>query len=650
MSHLYNLRMRADRTEHGRSIHISGAERICQEKILPDLAHDLCRRALLHSRGKPDHLHITANVLDAQNILHLPALPVTSYEEKDVESGLARVQALLASLGIDVGCQLPSLLAQAREKRGALLVDAHSFTRLEKDPERGVRASCMDFQGTYRSVSQKEHFLEALILASKVAHAPGICAELCVSDDPDYVTGYVASRSLGYCRISPLKPMGSPYGGRLFFYNGEMSDLEDCVRFLETQPVLIDLPEEKGAQDVLGKNAETSLTLTTQAQTTTSKWAPLAQKLASLREQHLLRHLDPLTSGPGAYVEKNDERYLLMSSNDYLGLANDERVKQRAAEALMRYGTGSGGSRLTSGSLCLHTALEEELARFKHKEACLLFATGYQANVGTIQALCGKDDVIFSDALNHASIIDGCRLSGARIVVYAHNDMADLERKIRENPAAHGLVVSDAVFSMDGDVLDFPAFLEICRRNNLLSMVDEAHATGVLGATGRGIEEHFGLEDGADVTIGTLSKALGSEGGFVVGSAQLVDYLRNSARSFIFSTSLSPAPVAAALEALHILACESTRVTRLRDNTRYFCETLACGKVSPSAIVPVMVYDERKALRCAAWLREHGIFVQAIRYPSVPRGQARLRFAMRCDHTREDLQRTCALIACALGR
>ena len=655
---LFNLRMHASRTDRGQEVHISGAERIAWDSSLPDLAHDLCQRALVHSRGLPDAVYITAKALNPEKVLHYPALAVHSYEEKDVASGLARALTLLASQGIDDSRRILALLEEAREKRGALLVDARSLERLERDPRRGVRASCMDLEGGICKIAQKVHFVEALILASKVAHAPGICAELCLSDDPDYVTGYVASKSLGYCRITPLKPLGSPFGGRIFFYEGDKSDLDDCVHFLEEQPVLIDMGAYTSQQaksiekSLLPSQAPDSLHADTRNHEPHSslqrpdKWAYLEQKLESLREQHLLRSIDPLSSGPGPYVKKQGKRYLLLSSNDYLGLANEERVKAQAAKALKTYGTGSGGSRLTSGSLCLHTALEEALARFKGKESCLLFATGYQANVGTIQALCGKGDVIFSDALNHASIIDGCRLSGAEIVVYAHNDMADLEAKIREHPGAHGLVVSDAVFSMDGDLLNFPKFLEIARRYDLLSMVDEAHATGVLGAHGRGIEEYYGLSDSADVSVGTLSKALGSEGGFVVGSQRLITYLRNCARSFIFSTALSPAPVAAAHAALNILEAEPWRVERLRDNTRLFCSLLApLGQVlSPSAIVPVLLYDEAKALRCAAELAERGIFVQAIRYPSVARGRARLRFALRSDHESDDLIRACSWI------
>ncbi len=383
--------------------------------------------------------------------------------------------------------------------------------------------------------------------------------------------------------------------------------------------------------------------------------------LAAIRQQGLLRQPQAMTSAPGAHGVCGGKDVIMLASNNYLGLANDERVCAAASEAIARFGTGTGGSRLTTGTLELHLALEEALARFKHTEAALLFNTGYMANVGIITALCGQGDVIFSDALNHASIIDGCRQSRADIIVYAHNDMADLEHKILQRKAAgdwrHGLVVSDSVFSMDGDIAKVPELARLAHAHDLPLMLDDAHATGVIGERGRGSEEHFCLEDAPanlrpDIVMGTLSKALGSEGGFVCGPKRLIEWLQNTSRSFIFSTALPAASVAAAHKALDILIEEPQRVARLRDNIALFCSILNEGGVraqSPTAIVPIIVGDETKAVHAARALLEKGCFVSAIRYPSVARGSARLRFALCSEHNREDLARAAAAVMAALS-
>lgn len=331
---------------------------------------------------------------------------------------------------------------------------------------------------------------------------------------------------------------------------------------------------------------------------------------------------------------------ICLASNDYLGLKDDPRVKMAAAEAVRKYGAGSGGSRLLTGNLAPHVRLEEHLARFKGCEAALVWATGYMANVGTISALMRKGDVIFSDVLNHASIIDGCRLSGAKIIVYAHNDMNDLRVKLAENPCeGRRLVVSDAVFSMDGDLLDLPRFLEICREAGAGSMIDEAHATGVIGTTGRGLAEHFGCGH-ADITLGTLSKALGSEGGFVCGARILIDYLMTKSRSFIFSTAPGAAAMAAADQAITILESEPQRVERLRTKTALFVKAIEqCGLSvkTESAIVPISINDEHRALKIASMLRERGFEISAIRYPTVAKGAARLRVAISSEIPESDL-------------
>jgi 7-keto-8-aminopelargonate synthetase-like enzyme len=342
------------------------------------------------------------------------------------------------------------------------------------------------------------------------------------------------------------------------------------------------------------------------------------------------------------------------------------------AQAVLEWGTGSGGARLTTGNKTIHQELEEFIAKFKGEESAITFNTGYMANVGTISALCGKNDFIFSDELNHASIIDGIRLSRAKCFVYKHNDMVDLKRVIlaakaefstremhTENAAIHatakqdarsfrGLIVTDAVFSMDGDLANLPELLRIAKENDCLLMIDEAHATGVLGKTGRGLAEHYGCAH-ADVTVGTLSKAVAAEGGFVAGKQQLIDFLRNKARSFIFTTAMAPAVAAAACNNLRYIDVHPERVQNLRDNVNFFCEALQYEGVnvvqSPSAIVPIVIGDEARALKISAALQDAGILIPAIRYPTVAKGQARLRASLMATHTREQLQTAASVIS-----
>ncbi|MDR1776477.1 MAG: 8-amino-7-oxononanoate synthase [Desulfovibrio sp.] len=376
-----------------------------------------------------------------------------------------------------------------------------------------------------------------------------------------------------------------------------------------------------------------------------------AARLSELKKAHLHRSVYTFCSPQGREAEVNGKRVLVFSSNNYLGLAQDPVIKQKATAALERFGVGTGSSRLVAGNMTPHMELEALLASFKGTEAALVFTSGYTANVGVISALCDRDSVIFSDALNHASIIDGCRLSKAKTVVYAHNDPDDLLQKIRETCPGKGLIVTDGVFSMDGDIAHLPELARISREHKLLLMVDDAHATGVLGETGRGTLEHFGLgPDAVDVVMGTLSKAIPSEGGFICGSRNLCEYVRNTARAFIYTTSPSPATVAAAAGGIEHIRDHPETVRRLQDNVRHFASRLRasglpCAGETP--IVPVVVGGEALALRASEELFNLGIFVPAIRYPTVAKGQARLRFALSAAHTHDDLDyaAACALAA-----
>ncbi len=382
------------------------------------------------------------------------------------------------------------------------------------------------------------------------------------------------------------------------------------------------------------------------------EWNWLSEELDRLREQELYRTMTVLDGPQTTVVESAGRPQRLFSSNNYLDLANDPEVKSAACEALEQYGVGAGGSRLTTGTGPLHVCLEEELARFKGREAALVFNTGYMANVGILSALMGRGDVIFSDQLNHASIIDGCRLSGAEVVVYRHNDMADLEAKLGAYRGRKGLIVSDGVFSMDGDLVPLPQLVELAKRYGVHTMIDEAHATGVVGATGRGTEEYYHMEGSVDVLMGTLSKAVGSEGGFVCGSAELIQYLTNKARSFIFSTALSPVTMAAGLRGLQKIQEEPQRVVQLRDNMAFLCRELGRYGISvqsDSAILPIIVGEEKRAMAAMEALKERGYYVSAIRYPTVARGSARLRVALMSSHTREELAGLAQALACVLG-
>ena len=337
-------------------------------------------------------------------------------------------------------------------------------------------------------------------------------------------------------------------------------------------------------------------------------------------------------------VKRNNREFIMMASNNYLGLTHDLRVQQSAKYAVEQYGTGSGGARLTSGTFPLFNELELGIADFKHTEQALVFNTGYMANVGTITALMNKNSVIISDELNHASIIDGCRLSGAHIERYKHKDVEHAEYILKNYKSAYKMIITDGVFSMDGDIAPLDKLYELGKEYNALLMVDDAHSTGVLG-NGRGTAHHFGLTD-VDVQLGTLSKALGSVGGYVAGRKELIEYLVNYSRSFIFSTALSPADIGAALEALTIVKNEPLVVEQLNENTAYMANKLQsmgieCDDETP--IFPIIVGDNERALSLAYELELRGIIITAIRPPTVPVGESRLRMTVTAAHSQEQL-------------
>ncbi|HLI55728.1 MAG TPA: 8-amino-7-oxononanoate synthase, partial [Actinomycetota bacterium] len=362
-------------------------------------------------------------------------------------------------------------------------------------------------------------------------------------------------------------------------------------------------------------------------------------------------HPATLSSPPGPEVTIDGRRVIQLCSNDYLGLAADPRVRRAAARAAEEWGAGSGASRLVSGTTELHRRLEAALAVFKGTEDAIVFSSGYLANTGTIPALAGKPDAVFSDEANHASIIDGCRLSGARVTVYRHADPAELDRALGSVDARRRLVVTDSVFSMDGDLAPLGALAEVCARHRAMLLVDEAHATGLLGPGGAGAVAAAGIPA---IIMATLSKALGSAGGFIAGSHDLVEYLRNRARSWIFDTAPAPASVGAALEALRLAGEEPERRVRVCHAAASLAASLtALGyelRPPAAAVIPVIVGDAGEALALSERLLESGVFVPAIRPPSVPPGTARLRVTVTAAHTEEHLHAAVAAFAGARPR
>jgi 8-amino-7-oxononanoate synthase len=365
-----------------------------------------------------------------------------------------------------------------------------------------------------------------------------------------------------------------------------------------------------------------------------TQWA--RAELDALSARGLKRFLEPLDSPQGPLVRVGGETLVNFASNDYLGLAASPTVRAAAAAALEAHGVGSGASRLVVGDTTAHHRLEARLASFERSEAALLFNSGYAANVGTIQSLVGPEDAVFSDALNHASLIDGCRLSRARVVVYPHADVEALEQALASTPARRRLVVTDTVFSMDGDLAPLQEIVRVCQAHGAALLVDEAHATGVLGARGSGLCEELGLGDAVDVRMGTLSKALGGLGAYICASRPVVELVLNRARPLVFSTALPAALCAAAEAAVDLVELDDALRARLWRNIRRFSEGLrSLGFLAEprSAVFPVIVGEPERAVAASRALRARGLLVKAIRPPTVPEGTSRLRFCLSAAHT-----------------
>src|SRR5690348_14798472 len=369
----------------------------------------------------------------------------------------------------------------------------------------------------------------------------------------------------------------------------------------------------------------------------------LSDQLNQWRQEGTFQRLRVLESESAAESRFDGKQVINLASNNYLGLTTHPKLREAALEAVRRYGVGSGAVRTISGTMSLHMQLEERIAAFKNVEACVVFQSGFAANAGTVSAILGPEDHIVSDELNHASIIDGCRLSRAKIHVFPHKDTAAAEKILGELDSVPGrkLLITDGVFSMDGDIGPLPALCDAAGKHGAIMMVDDAHASGVLGRNGRGTIDHFGVHGRVDVQVGTLSKAIGVLGGYVCGNRDLIEFLYHRARPFLFSTSHPPAVAAACLAAFDVLEKEPERIEKLWSNTRYFKEQLTAAGfdtgMSETPITPVMAGEAKRAHELSRALFEEGVLATGIGFPTVPEGKARVRTIVTATHTREEL-------------
>lgn len=378
----------------------------------------------------------------------------------------------------------------------------------------------------------------------------------------------------------------------------------------------------------------------------------MTQRVAGIREQDLYYYNQPVSElRGGARVIINGREMGMFASYSYLGLVGHPRINAAAQEAVARYGTGTHGVRTLAGTLDLHRELEATIADFKQTEAAVTYTSGYVTNLTVVSTLVGRGDYVISDKLNHASIVDGCLMSGAKFLRFRHNDMAALEQRLQQASGGAKLVVADSVFSMDGDVIDFPRMVELCQQYGAWLMIDEAHSVGVLGETGRGIEEHFGLEGVIDIKMGTLSKTIPSVGGYVAGRADLIEYLRHASRAYIFSAALPPAQAAAALEAFKVILDEPWRVEKLRKNADQFINGLKSRGFdtlyTETAIVPVICGTDESAYMMTQYSQKQDVFVLPVVSPAVPPGLARLRATVTAAHEPEDIEHAMNVVEAA---
>jgi glycine C-acetyltransferase len=382
----------------------------------------------------------------------------------------------------------------------------------------------------------------------------------------------------------------------------------------------------------------------------TNRIRAMNDRLSMLKENDLYFYNQPVEEMlPGAKVRVRGREMGMYASYSYLGLVGHPRINEAAKKAVDKFGTGTNGVRTLAGTLTIHNELEETIANFKHTEAAITYTSGYATNLTVISTMMGRGDYVFSDKINHASIVDGCLMSGAEFRRFRHNDMEHLEGLLKNAPAdVAKLVIADSVFSMDGDIIDLPKTIELCKKYNAWLMIDEAHSVGVLGKTGRGIEEYFGIEDGIDIKMGTLSKTIPSVGGYVAAKQEIVNYLRHASRAYIFSAALPPAQAAAANEAFKVILDEPERIEKLNLNTKQFIGGLkAMGfdtMLTETAIVPVLCVDDNTAFAMTREAQHNDVFVLPVVSPAVPEGLARLRATVTAAHDPSEIERAMDVI------
>ena len=371
----------------------------------------------------------------------------------------------------------------------------------------------------------------------------------------------------------------------------------------------------------------------------------ISSELKEIKKNNLHRILTEIDSSMSPEIIINKKKYIQFASNNYLGMTINSKIKNHSIKSINKFGTGTGGSRLVTGTSSLHCDLENVIAKFKKTQDSIVFSSGYLANIGTISSIMKKDDFIFSDELNHASLIDGARLSKSNIIIYKHNDVIDLEKKLKKynNINKKKMVITDSIFSMDGDIAPLDEIIKLCKKYNCISMIDEAHATGVLGKNGSGASEMFNIQGDIDICMGTLSKAVGSVGGYVAGSRKLIDFLKNRARAFIFDTSLPASALAASIKSIKLIQNSNGPRKKLLSNIKNLHSFLKMNKFNfiynETPIIPIIIGSESKTLKISKILKDNGIYLPAVRPPSVPKGSSRIRITLMSSHTSKHINK-----------
>ena len=371
----------------------------------------------------------------------------------------------------------------------------------------------------------------------------------------------------------------------------------------------------------------------------------ISSELKEIKKNNLHRILTEIDSSMSPEIIINKKKYIQFASNNYFGLTINSKIKNHSIKSINKFGTGTGGSRLVTGTSSLHCDLENVIAKFKKTQDSIVFSSGYLANIGTISSIMKKDDFIFSDELNHASLIDGARLSKSNIIIYKHNAVIDLEKKLKKykNIKKKKMVITDSIFSMDGDIAPLDEIIKLCKKYNCISMIDEAHATGVLGKNGSGASEMFNIQGDIDICMGTLSKAVGSVGGYVAGSRKLIDFLKNRARAFIFDTSLPASALAASIKSIKLIQNSDGPRKKLLSNIKNLHSFLKMNKFNfiynETPIIPIIIGSESKTLKISKILKDNGIYLPAVRPPSVPKGSSRIRITLMSSHTSKHIDK-----------